>query len=667
MRKMKKISRLTAGILSFALALGAVGNTANSYLLRPSTANASQRYYGDEEFEVEIKDAYILRAENDYKHPSLTIIPPKKGYYNDEPYYDYYNHIDIGFYSPEFMGVNPDDDYEELNDAYKELYKKWDKSCELFDMLEEEDRVTLKLVAFEKEEADGLKANLESEGYYNSSYDIEDSFTFGYIKDIKSISIHYYGDINDDGVVDSFDAVTYRKQLAGNLTSKLTEAQFLNGDINLNKEIDEEDLRMVQDYLLGNIREFNGISDIGSVRLDNTIDAEASEGKATDAEFASAEMKFGVDLLKNCFDPSDPDGKNLLLSPLSISTALSMTANGADGQTREQMEKVLGSGLTLDQLNEYMAYYISKLPDEKKTKVYLADSIWFKDKPSFQVYDDFLEANKKYYGSEIYKTAFDNSTINDINSWVNKNTHGMIPTLLKNGDLDPTAEKEILMMLINTLYFEAEWYSPYTSSYDGKFTDLDGNEHPIKKMFSQERQYFDLGDADAFKKQYANGEYSFVGIMPKEKNVVDYIKDLDAEKLFEGLKQCEDPETVELNVMIPKFKYNYSKSLCDVLAKMGMPSAFSLENADFSKINDLSVSGAPSLYIDDVIHKTKIEVTEKGTKAAAVTAVMMGAGSAMPKEKKKVNIYLDKPFVYMIVDKNNVPLFIGAATQIEEN
>ena len=79
---MKKISRLTAGILSFALALGAVGNTANSYLLRPSTANASQRYYGDEEFEVEIKDAYILRAENDYKHPSLTIIPPKKGYYN---------------------------------------------------------------------------------------------------------------------------------------------------------------------------------------------------------------------------------------------------------------------------------------------------------------------------------------------------------------------------------------------------------------------------------------------------------------------------------------------------------------------------------------------------------------------------------------------------------
>jgi serine protease inhibitor len=97
-----------------------------------------------------------------------------------------------------------------------------------------------------------------------------------------------------------------------------------------------------------------------------------------------------------------------------------------------------------------------------------------------------------------------------------------------------------------------------------------------------------------------------------------------------------------------------------------MPTAFNMEKADFSKINDLSVENADPLYIDDVAHKTRIEVTEKGTKAAAVTAVMMAAGSAMPIEKKKINIYLDKPFVYMIVDKNNVPLFIGAATEIEE-
>ena len=185
-------------------------------------------------------------------------------------------------------------------------------------------------------------------------------------------------------------------------------------------------------------------------------------------------------------------------------------------------------------------------------------------------------------------------------------------------------------------------------------------------MESKERQYFDLGNADAFKKQYKNGNYSFVGILPHEDvDFNDYIRNLDAAALAEGLKECEDPDTVDLYVMIPKFKYNYSKSLKEILPELGMDTAFDPYMADFSKINDMSVDGALPLYIDDVIHKTKIEVTEKGTKAAAATAVVMGAGAAAPIEKKKVYIYLDRPFVYMIVDKNNVPLFIGAATRIE--
>ena len=97
-----------------------------------------------------------------------------------------------------------------------------------------------------------------------------------------------------------------------------------------------------------------------------------------------------------------------------------------------------------------------------------------------------------------------------------------------------------------------------------------------------------------------------------------------------------------------------------------MEQAFDPTKADFSKINDLSVDGALPLYIDDVLHKTRIEVCEKGVKAAAVTAVMMACGAAMPEPKKKVYIELDRPFVYMILDQNNVPVFIGAASEIEE-
>ena len=114
--------------------------------------------------------------------------------------------------------------------------------------------------------------------------------------------------------------------------------------------------------------------------------------------------------------------------------------------------------------------------------------------------------------------------------------------------------------------------------------------------------------------------------------------------------------------MIPKFRYNYSKSLKDILSDIGMSEAFT-SNADFTKISE-SVNGP--LYIDDVFHKTRIEVTEKGTKAAAVTYVMM-MGNAAPPQKEKIYITLDRPFIYMIVDKNNVPVFIGAATQLDEN
>ena len=242
----------------------------------------------------------------------------------------------------------------------------------------------------------------------------------------------------------------------------------------------------------------------------------------------------------------------------------------------------------------------------------------------------------------------------------------MIPTLLNKGDLDPKEYEEAMMMLINTLYFEAEWQNPFGEASDGKFTDFNGVEHNIKKMTNEESEYFDLGDADAFKKPYKNGQYSFVGILPKNKNIVDYINDLDAEKLIEDLKECEDPSKVELTVTMPKFKYNYSKKLKDILIDMGMGDAFDDKLANFSKINDLTVEGAAPLYISDVLHKTKIEVGEKGTKAAAVTAVIMVKPTAF-EPKRIIRIDLNRPFVYMIVDKNNVPVFIGAATQLEEN
>ena len=317
-----------------------------------------------------------------------------------------------------------------------------------------------------------------------------------------------------------------------------------------------------------------------------------------------------------------------------------------------------------------MAYYKNNLPDEKKEKLYLANSIWFRDDPTLKVHDSFLETNKKFYDSEIYKTPFDDTTVDDINSWVNQNTRSMIPKLLNHGDLDEKNDVKPMMTLINTLYFEAEWDKIYEDFqvYDDKFTNFKGEENDIKLMSSMEQYYYDLGDADAFRKYYKNKNYSFVGILPKENDIESYVDNLDADKLLEGLSEYEDPESVELYVKIPKFKYNYESKLKDVLIDLGMGDAFDDYKADFSKINDLSVDNAANLYIGDVLHKTRIEMAEKGTKAAAVTAVMMIAASApQPQTKKEIHIDLDRPFVYMILDKNDVPVFIGVATDLKAN
>ena len=481
------------------------------------------------------------------------------------------------------------------------------------------------------------------------------------------------GDVNCDGEVDMSDAVLIMQALAnpnkygenGTAENHLTAQGKENGDFD-GDGLTVGDAQTIQKKLLNKKSATIDIpSSMGTVRLDDKVNVQSSEGKTVDEEFAAAEMNLGIGLLKKSFAPTKTGEENLLISPMSVSAALAMTANGADGKTRAEMEKVLGNGLTLDQINEYMAYYLSKLPDNEKEKVYIADSIWFKDKPSFKVYEDFLEQNKKYYGAELYKAPFDNTTVTDINDWVNRNTNGMIPSVLKNGDLEPTDEKEMLMMLLNTLYFEADWQQPYTHANNDTFTDINGEKRMIKSLCSKENEYFDLGDADAFKKPYAGGNYSFVGILPRDNDIVEYINNLDAEKLFNGLKECADPESVDLFTMIPKFEYEYEKTLNDILKDMGMSSAFG-RTADFSKINDLSAEGAQSLWIDKVLHKTKIELNEKGTKAAAVTSVGLYGGGAMPDPKKEVFIYLDRPFVYMIVDKNNVPLFIGAATQLGE-
>jgi len=353
---------------------------------------------------------------------------------------------------------------------------------------------------------------------------------------------------------------------------------------------------------------------------------------------------FAVRLFKAC----ENKGENTLISPLSVLYALAMTANGAVGETLSQMETVLG--MTADELNAYLYTYMNLLPSGDKYKLSLANSIWFNNDDSFTVKQDFLQTNADYYGADIYKAPLNDQTCKEINGWVKEETDGMITDILKK--LSP----EAVMCLVNALAFEAEWAEVYEEHQVKKdeFTKEDGTKQYAEFMHGTERAYLEDEKATGFIKKYKGGKYAFVAMLPKEGvSVSEYIASLDGKALNVLLS---NPRCCAVHTSIPKFETVYNVEMRDVLKGMGMDKAFDSIDAEFE---GLGTSDAGNIFISSVLHKTYISVGEQGTKAGAATVVIMDtAGMLDPQDTKEV--YLDRPFVYMLVDQeNNIPFFIG--------
>ena len=360
-----------------------------------------------------------------------------------------------------------------------------------------------------------------------------------------------------------------------------------------------------------------------------------------------------TDFAIRLFKASEESGKNTLISPLSVLCALAMTANGAEKETLAQMEEVLG--MTTEELNLYLYSYMQNLPQGEKYKLSLANSIWFTEDERFTVNQDFLQTNANYYGADIYKAPFDNQTLKDINNWVKQNTDEMIPEIL---DKIPD---EAIMYLVNALAFEAEWMEIYEKQQvrDGKFTKEDGTKQDVEFMYGTEGTYLEDENAIGFKKYYKGGKYAFVAMLPNEGvSVSEYIASLNGESLNALLS---NPQYGTVYTSIPKFETEYTVEMAEILKGMGMTEAFDMYNADFE---GLGTSTAGNIYISRVLHKTFISVGEKGTKAGAATVVEMADGAAAePQEPKEV--YLDRPFVYMLIDcENNIPFFIGTMMDV---
>lgn len=365
-------------------------------------------------------------------------------------------------------------------------------------------------------------------------------------------------------------------------------------------------------------------------------------------ECAEALTGFSVELFQN----SVKGGENTLVSPLSVLSALAMTANGAGGETLTQMEAA--SGLPMDQLNEYLRAYRAALANTEKAKLHIANSIWFKDTESFAVGRDFLQSNADYYGAGAYKGPFDDTTRDDINNWVKENTDGMIPAILDN------IPGDAVMYLVNALAFDAEWADPYKESQvrAGTFTTEDCAAQDVKLMWSEESDYVRDELAQGFIRPYAGGNYSFVALLPNEGvTVAEYVASLTGEGLAKLLGAAR---SVPVDAALPKFEAEYGVEMSEILRNMGMTDAFDSNRADLS---GLGSSTEGNLYISRVLHKTYISVDEKGTKAAAVTAVEVVPECAPIEER--YSVILDRPFVYFIVDQQTkLPIFMGTVMKI---
>ncbi len=394
---------------------------------------------------------------------------------------------------------------------------------------------------------------------------------------------------------------------------------------------------------------------LGSIAINLTgcaAEGNLSNVTNTPRNFSSQDASV-TDFTIRLFQECEESGKNTLISPLSVLCALAMTANGAEEETLEQMESVLG--MTTEDLNQYLHSYMENLPQGEGYKLSLANSIWYTDNTSFTVNPDFVKVVEDHYGADIYNVPFDDVTCRDINSWVKEKTDEMIPQII---DQIPP---EAVMYLINALAFDAQWSTTYTEHQvrEGQFTTEDGVKQNAEFMYGSETNYLKDKYATGFIKYYKDGKYAFVAMLPnKGISVSEYIASLDGESLH---KLLANPKEELVYTAIPKFETNYDIKMAEVLKSMGMSNAFDAEKADFDSFGTFTNG---SFFISDVLHKTFISVAEQGTKAGAATAVVVEATGMSPEKPKEV--YLDRPFVYMLVDcENHIPFFIGTMMDIE--
>ncbi|TCD01459.1 serpin family protein [Pedobacter psychroterrae] len=364
---------------------------------------------------------------------------------------------------------------------------------------------------------------------------------------------------------------------------------------------------------------------------------------AKEQQKADKDNEFTFKLLKEVAADL-PGSKNMMLSPLSVSMAVGMTSNGANGQTLEAIRNTMQfSDFTEAEVNAYYQKIITELPElDPKAILNVANSIWYRN--GFEVLPAFLKTNSDHYKAEVQGLDFASPGAKDqINNWVSTNTNGKIPTIIDQ------IRGDMVMFLINAVYFKSNWSSKFdkNKTAKGDFHLTVQNKVQADFMTAMLKiNSFINAEASVIELPYGNKRYSMVIAMPTGATTAGTLAEtLTTQKWNQWMSGLREGQN---DIRVPKFKFEYEIKLNDPLTALGMGNAFS-DMADFTRLRSNG-----NLKIDEVKHKTFIEVNEEGTEAAAATSVGIVETSA------PAPIMINRPFIFAIREmKTGLILFTG--------
>lgn len=359
----------------------------------------------------------------------------------------------------------------------------------------------------------------------------------------------------------------------------------------------------------------------------------------------------GINILKNCAEKDN--NKNIIISPLSIYTVFSLLSNGAQGETKDEIYKAFylnkNINSNMNNLLNYLNQSNNKTGYENTGYINIYNSVWFDS--SFKVADDFINISKSYYNSDIFKEKLsDNSTVNDMNKWVYEKSDGLIKKPFEKLSDDDR------MLLVNLVNFKGKWTNVFDKSKTKEDNFYLKDNSQVKTSFMNKEgmdYYYEDKEVKACILDYYNGR--MIVLLPAI-NIDDYLNKLTVEKIN---TYTQKGKYSIVKIEFPKFKLEYKNEINETLMDLGIKKAFDPKGAEFNLMHEDN----DPLWVGKVLHDCVIDVDEEGTQGAALTSVSL-CGAALPKDTHEM--YVNKPFIFIIQDKTGTCLFMGKVENVKQ-